>query len=369
MAYYAFGVCMLWKRLGEVVPHRHAGPICLYWRGTARDTTRAILPGFVVELSPAICGSASNWSKFAAIARGGYDSVVIIDSWGKDAFLLAVAKTLIGFRLLLRLRGDPMASIVAPGWLATVTKKAVTRIILARADALVFNSQHVRSQPNYRRYAAKSHVVYNPLMYGGASVLDGSEGRAGEAGLRLLSVVSFGWMKKIRPLGEAIERWIDAEFMDANDITWTICGVGDNTDAYRWFVDKVHRSGRGGRVRFIGYQKEMPAQYRTHDVLVHLSGLEAFPNAVLEASYYELPTITIPESGGTLEAVINGSTGRIVVDGLTFRQAVLDYLNSPELRREHGRHAREHVHENFTIETQKAAMATLLLERFGLRAE
>ena len=232
-------------------------------------------------------------------------------------------------------------------------------------DWLVFNSEHVRSEPRDRRYASKSHVVYNPLMYRHAVAERADQRSEDAAGLRLLSVVNFGWLKKVRPLGEAIAGWIDAEFMVGNDITWTICGVRDDTEAYDWFVGKVNGAEHGGCVRFIGYQKDMAAQYAAHDVLAHLSGFDAFPNAVLEASYYELPTITNPESGGTLEAVVDGVTGRVVKDGTAFKDAVLAYLKSPELRQAHGRDARAHVLEHFSIESQRAAMVALLREHFG----
>ena len=353
---------------GEYMEQQNdTGPVYYYWRGILRDTTKAVLPNFVEELPPAICVGSLR-SKLGAVTRLGRGNVVIIDSWGKDALLLSLSKAVFGFRLVLRLRGDPIAAIRSEGTFSEDAKVRATRFILGRADMLIFNSKHLHSQQDYRRYSAKSHVIYNPLMYRHVAALRTDEQNAGPAGLRILSVMSFGCMKKIRPLGEAVASWVDEEFLTRNDIIWTICGIGENTDAYRWFVRKVSDAGHGERIEFIGYQEDMPAQYAAHDVLAHLSGLEAFPNAVLEASCYELPTITIPESGGTLEAVLDEETGRIVADGPAFREAILTYRASPQLRRAHGRNARAHVSQNFSIERQKDAMTALLRGRFGERA-
>lgn len=342
----------------------NTNPAYLYWRGTLRDTTKVVLPDFVEELAPEIC-AGSLPAKLAAVGQLGRGNVVIIDSWGKDAFLLSLAKAVFGFRLVLRLRGDPLATIRGQGPFSRAAKARVTRFILGRADMLIFNSKHLHSQPDYRRYSGKSSVIYNPLMYRHAVTARADENVAGPIGLRVLSVMSFGWMQKIRPLGEAITTWVNAEFMARNNITWTICGTGKDTEAYRWFVGKVREADQGGHIRFIGFQEDMAAQYSAHDVLAHLSGLEAFPNAVLEASFFGLPTITIPESGGTLEAVEDGVTGCIVADGTEFREALLRYARDPVQRRLQGSAARAHVGVRFSIASQKAAMAALITERFG----
>lgn len=343
---------------------RNSHAAYFYWRGSLRETTKAILPDFVKELAVGnSCRSLQ--AKVARVRRIGRGNVVIIDSWGKDAFMLALAKVVYGFYLVLRLRGDPFATIRANGALSKVVKVCVTYFLLSTSDVLVFNSKHLLSQKKYRKYSTKSHVVYNPVMYENLVTPRPHRNCGFPTGLRILSVMSFGWMEKIRPLGEAIVNWVDAEFLTRNGISWTICGVGEGTYAYHWFVGKVLEAEQSGSIQFIGYQEDMPPLYASHDVLAHLSGLEAFPNAVLEASYCALPTITIPESGGTLEAMEDGATGFIVANGPAFREALLGYAHNPAQRLRHGANARANVLRNFSIESQKSAMTTILRKRFG----
>lgn len=86
--------------------------------------------------------------------------------------------------------------------------------------------------------------------------------------------------------------------------------------------------------------------------------VEGFGTVFLEAAYFALPCVGT-DSGGIPEAVLNGMTGAIVkesdVDGLS--DAILHYLNEPNLAKKHGEAGRERVLRDFRLDN---AMQTLI---------
>lgn len=210
-------------------------------------------------------------------------------------------------------------------------------------------------------------MVYNPLMIEADGVtLDIVERGRPPSGFKILSVTNFDYPTKVGPLSHALRHWIDSRFLEENDITWSIVGAGA---LFERFKDEVDLPSGENRVTFYGFRRDVAEFYKSHHVFAHLSGFDSLPNVALEAAVHGLPIIALPQSGGTLEAMRDGETGRVVSDGEAFRRVILEYRDSPELRREHGRNGRAFILENFTIEQQAAKMAALLAERFGIGVE
>ena len=111
-------------------------------------------------------------------------------------------------------------------------------------------------------------------------------------------------------------------------------------------VDALLR--RDPRVHLAGMVRDMPALYRSLDLLVLPTYREGFGAALLEASAMELPVIAT-RVAGCVDAVRDGETGLLVpvrdVEALT--AAIRVYLGDPELRRRHGASGRARALRDF----------------------
>jgi glycosyltransferase involved in cell wall biosynthesis len=119
-------------------------------------------------------------------------------------------------------------------------------------------------------------------------------------------------------------------------------------------------------VVFAGFQKNIPEVMRALDIFVMPSRQEAFGLVAIEAMAMETPVII--SQGGSAEEIVgpNQSFGRLVRpdDAFDLQRQVRELLDRPEVRKEMGRKAREHVHNGFdrksrllrTLEVYEAAL-------------
>jgi len=100
-----------------------------------------------------------------------------------------------------------------------------------------------------------------------------------------------------------------------------------------------------------GWLADMPAFYRTIDILALPSRIEGFGLAIIEAAAAGAPAVRTA-SGGHTETTIDGETGFIIpvddADALIQRLAWL--LDHPEQRRRMGQAARTYALTNFSLE-------------------
>ena len=108
---------------------------------------------------------------------------------------------------------------------------------------------------------------------------------------------------------------------------------------------------RDPRVRFIGWNTDMPPVYAAIDICVLPTHREAISGVVLEAGAMEVPVVTtrVP---GSVDAICKGVTGLSVPakdsDGLA--DALRRLALEPELRRKMGKAARKFVSSRFSHE-------------------
>lgn len=115
---------------------------------------------------------------------------------------------------------------------------------------------------------------------------------------------------------------------------------------------RIAEHGLSTLVRLHGAELDARVLYGAFDVVVQASETEGLPNAVLEAAAAGR-AIVATAAGGTPEALIDGRTGLLVPirDAEALATALLAVVRDPDLRRQLGARAREHVAREFRMET------------------
>ena len=99
-----------------------------------------------------------------------------------------------------------------------------------------------------------------------------------------------------------------------------------------------------------GFRDDTPALYRSFDIFVLPSLREGISNTLLEAMASGRPVIAA-RVGGNPEIVPEGKAGQLVPpDPQSFADAILNYLDHPELMRAHGEGGRAHTLQNFSLQ-------------------
>ncbi len=259
------------------------------------------------------------------------------------AAILLVAKAH-GCRVLLRLRGDPLAETrgqLAFHWQQRewpqLARVAVAWLLDARLFAFVDHFVPV-SEWIVRRLgiAARSSIVRIPVPledFPAAPLRN-------EKPLRLLAVTNFNFPQKVAALGRFLADY--GPFLATEGFRVTVAGVGISLETFR-----EHYAASAD---FLGFVREVAALYREHDVFIHFSDLDAFPYVVLEAQASALPVL-VNRDCGMLEQVDHGRTGLIVdlPDRTLIERELRRLRDDPAARSALGATAREYVAETYSL--------------------
>jgi glycosyltransferase involved in cell wall biosynthesis len=147
--------------------------------------------------------------------------------------------------------------------------------------------------------------------------------------------------------------------------------AGDAPSAYAWYKQDVLADARPllQRERFFapGWLADMPAFYRTLDVLVLPSRVEGFGLAAAEASAAGVPVVRTA-SGGHAETTRDGKTGFVVpVDDLAaLEQRLRQLLADAALRSRMGEAARTYALTHFDLARFVSALTDALFHTASL---
>lgn len=116
-------------------------------------------------------------------------------------------------------------------------------------------------------------------------------------------------------------------------------------------------------VTITGFVPDVAPFYHVMGVLALPSYREGFPNAPLEAAAAEVPTVAYA-AVGTVDAVVDGETGRLVPVGdiAALAKALLTALRDDDLRRRWGSRARERAETDFDPDRVWIATASIYAE-------
>ncbi len=161
--------------------------------------------------------------------------------------------------------------------------------------------------------------------------------------------------KGIGDLLEAMERRLFPVYPEARLLL-----VGDYEEGDPISATARRRISEHPKIVATGFVRNTAPYYRLMDVLAFPSYREGFPNAPLEAAASGIPTAGY-EVTGTVDAVVSGETGTLVPPGdiAGFGQALLSYLQEPDLARLHGEAGRMRAVESFSSKRIWEAWADL----------
>lgn len=108
--------------------------------------------------------------------------------------------------------------------------------------------------------------------------------------------------------------------------------------------------GLNGRIKFLGWQKDITSFFSIIDILLLTSRWEGLPVVFLEAMASGVPVVAT-KTGGASEAVKDGINGFLEEKGACRELAedILFLVNNPDQRKEFSKRARENFREEFDI--------------------
>lgn len=223
---------------------------------------------------------------------------------------------------------------------------------LARADAIVFISEHVRRVARARAgsaldVGAKAHVVYNGVdtaRFAPRPEADDARERRRGGGVRFLAL---GRLDRRKGLDRAIDA-LAAVPGAALDV------VGDGDER----VELERRAAARGvrdRVRFAGHASDVRDAIAAADVALSSAREEGLGVALLEAMAMGRPVVALP-TGGVPEIVRHGETGWLAASASSdeLARAMRAAIDAPpEERRRRGAAARARVLQTFSVEAMR----------------
>jgi glycosyltransferase involved in cell wall biosynthesis len=130
----------------------------------------------------------------------------------------------------------------------------------------------------------------------------------------------------------------------------------------------IAQHGLRAHVHLAGAFADMRAIYPQFDLLLHPAPREPFGLVLTEAMAMGVPVVAV-NGGGAPEQVRDGHTGLLVAraDPRLLAAAARQLLGQPELRRQLGQQAREHVRRHFAAERFARGMEAVFAEAIQLR--
>lgn len=228
------------------------------------------------------------------------------------------------------------------------------------AARIIANSQHTAaSLLTHPRFASKTLTVYNAVDLSRYQASDNRRHEFGGGDRPLIGFVGHivpnkGTMTVIEAMPAVLQSFPKAML--------AIVGCApDGEEAYEVECrNRVRELGLQDHVRFTGYRRDVPALMRSFDVFVLPTRTETFGKVVVEAMAAGCPVV-VSAVGGIPEIVSSADLGTLMPadDPRATADGILKYLSNPELAARVGRNGRDHVWQNFSLDSMVRQLETI----------
>jgi glycosyltransferase involved in cell wall biosynthesis len=249
---------------------------------------------------------------------------------------------------------------------------AVDRLLATWTDAIIVNARAIQEHLMEREGLPASlfRLVYNGLDQNGFDDLPDREEARRTLGLPVERPVALmvGNLKIEKNHEHFLE--IAAHTRDRRPDALFVAVGGGNRRAE--LEAMAERMGLRDTVHWAGLQDDVRPWLAASDVTLNVSHREGCCNAILESMAAGVPVVAY-SIGGNPELVDDHETGRLFAPGDTrgCADAVVEYLDRPELARLHGGQGRARARREFTADAMTERTARVyeeLLARKGHRA-
>ena len=169
-------------------------------------------------------------------------------------------------------------------------------------------------------------------------------------------IVSVGELNKNKNTLRLVEAIKDIK---DEKVKYLICGEGPLKQEYE---EQINEFNLSGRVKLLGFRKDVPQILNSADVFVMPSYREGLSKAMMEAMAYGLPVVASKIRGNT--DLIGENEGGILLDPedtIGFKDAFITLYNNKELCQKYSTRNKEYI-KNFSIETVLEQMKNIYKE-------
>lgn len=252
------------------------------------------------------------------LGKGGWRSYGLLKAKFKD--VQADAMIMTGHHLLAPLalgdfcRGHRVLAIhfhhegVKPSW----EWRLIYRIACQRFDAITFPCDFIRKEAEkiYPPVARLAHTVRNPLTLPPLPIAQEKIEARKRFNLPLDRPIigNAGWLIP-RKRFDVFVRTAREILNQKPDALFVIAGSGSEEENLKKLIGQL---GIAANVRWLGWQQEMSAFYRSLDVLLFNSDWDALPTTPQEAMSYGLPVVCSVLNGGLVEILDSHEFGFLI---------------------------------------------------------
>lgn len=249
---------------------------------------RNFRPNFLYAWTMIIIIILKNINKFRSI-----DKCVLFN--GTNSFIFAFLKGFFNYELTYSIRVNIILNNLhdnshqSYNYLQKITKKLqfnfyniIEGYIVRKADKIVFQSD-VNAQEYIKMYdidVCKVCILHNncnPSWVGGKDKISLNKG---------FNIVFIGNLFKNKGLGVLLKSF---ELVNKKIPNSFLTIIGDGPD--KVFFEETASKSANNNISFKGYLKNAPELIHNFDLMVVPSFMEAFPNVILEAIYYNVPVL------------------------------------------------------------------------------
>jgi GalNAc-alpha-(1->4)-GalNAc-alpha-(1->3)-diNAcBac-PP-undecaprenol alpha-1,4-N-acetyl-D-galactosaminyltransferase len=129
-------------------------------------------------------------------------------------------------------------------------------------------------------------------------------------------------------------------FSNIDNTNWTLVFVGDGIEKQN-YINLTKELNIESKVTFVGNSSKIYDYYNSSKIFAFTSKSEGFPNALIEAMYFELPCISTNCPTGPSEIIIDGINGFLIPvnDQSALEHNLEQLISSEELQKELGKNA------------------------------